>query len=174
MVFGLGILWPGLTAAGALSGLLVGLVFGMAKFIVGNVYQAPSCDAVDDRPAFAKMHFLYYGKDFLTQPGSQERGETLGTRLLLTEGSFVVKFYLFWKNPFELNHFADNFVSLSRILYFGCLYTVNGAFGVMERSVNRRKKIVFVTGGDSFSIALYQPKRDNIALTVYLKLFKYA
>ena len=84
MVFGLGILWPGLTAAGALSGLLVGFVLGMAKFIVGNVYQAPSCGAVDDRPAFAKMHFLYYGEDLLTQPRSQglsssllkERGET--------------------------------------------------------------------------------------------------
>ena len=84
MVFGLGILWPGLTAAGALSGLLVGFVLGMAKFIVGNVYQAPSCGAVDDRPAFAKMHFLYYGEDLLIQPRSQglfssllkERGET--------------------------------------------------------------------------------------------------
>ena len=57
----------------------------LAKFIVGNVYQAPSCGAADNRPAFTKMHFLYYGEDLLTQPCSQglsssclkERGETL-------------------------------------------------------------------------------------------------
>lgn len=60
MVFGLGILWPGLTSVGALSGLLIGFLLGMAKFIVGNVYQAPHCGQVDDRPAFAKMHFMYY------------------------------------------------------------------------------------------------------------------
>ena len=70
MVFGLGILWPGLTSVGALSGLLIGFLLGMAKFIVGNVYQAPHCGQVDDRPAFAKMHFMYYGEmchlNFLT------------------------------------------------------------------------------------------------------------
>ncbi|XP_015771796.1 PREDICTED: sodium/glucose cotransporter 2-like [Acropora digitifera] len=41
MVFVLGILWPGLTATGALAGLLVGFLLGMAKFIVGNVYADP-------------------------------------------------------------------------------------------------------------------------------------
>ncbi|XP_073228914.1 sodium/mannose cotransporter SLC5A10-like [Porites lutea] len=60
MVFGLGILWPGLTSAGALSGLVIGFILGMAKFIAGNVYPAPRCGAVDDRPGFAKMHFMYY------------------------------------------------------------------------------------------------------------------
>ena len=65
MVFGLGILWTGLTAAGALSGLLIGFLMGMAKFIVGNVYPAPPCGQVDDRPGFAKIHFMYYGKKLL-------------------------------------------------------------------------------------------------------------
>lgn len=60
MVFGLGILWTGLTAAGALSGLIIGFILGMAKFIVGNVYSSPECGKVDDRPGFAKMHFMYY------------------------------------------------------------------------------------------------------------------
>ena len=65
MVFGLGILWPGLTSAGALSGLVIGFILGMAKFIAGNVYPAPRCGAVDDRPGFAKMHFMYYGENLL-------------------------------------------------------------------------------------------------------------
>ena len=64
MVFGLGILWTGLTAAGALSGLIIGFILGMAKFIVGNVYPSPGCGSVDDRPGFAKMHFMYYGENF--------------------------------------------------------------------------------------------------------------
>ena len=63
MVFGLGILWTGLTAHGALAGLIIGFVMGMAKFIVGNVYPVPSCGEVDDRPGFAKMHFMFYGEE---------------------------------------------------------------------------------------------------------------
>lgn len=62
MVFGLGILWPGLTSAGALSGLIIGFLMGMAKFLAGNIWPAPHCGQVDDRPGFAKMHFMYYGK----------------------------------------------------------------------------------------------------------------
>ena len=65
MVFGLGILWTGLTSAGALSGLVIGFILGMAKFIAGNVYPAPRCGTVDDRPGFAKMHFMYYGENLL-------------------------------------------------------------------------------------------------------------
>ena len=64
MVFGLGILWTGLTAAGALSGLVIGFIMGMAKFIAGNVWTAPNCGSVDDRPGFAKMHFMFYGEKF--------------------------------------------------------------------------------------------------------------
>lgn len=60
MVFGLGILWTGLTSAGALSGLLIGFVLGMAKFIAGNVYTTPKCGEEDTRPGFAKMHFMFY------------------------------------------------------------------------------------------------------------------
>jgi len=33
---------------------------GMTKFIMGNVFPAPSCGSTDDRPGFAKMHFMYY------------------------------------------------------------------------------------------------------------------
>ena len=67
MVFGLGILWTGLTAAGALSGLVIGFIMGMAKFIAGNVWTVPSCGSVDDRPGFAKMHFMFYGEIILFQ-----------------------------------------------------------------------------------------------------------
>ena len=63
MVFGLGILWTGLTSAGALSGLLIGFVLGMAKFIAGNVYTTPKCGEEDTRPGFAKMHFMFYGEN---------------------------------------------------------------------------------------------------------------
>lgn len=62
MVFGLGILWTGLTPAGALSGLVIGFFLGMAKFIAGNVWPVPQCGNVDDRPGFAKMHFMFYGE----------------------------------------------------------------------------------------------------------------
>jgi len=64
MVFGLGILWTGLTSAGALSGLLIGFVLGMAKFIAGNVYKMPKCGDEDTRPGFAKMHFMFYGENW--------------------------------------------------------------------------------------------------------------
>ncbi|KAK2553959.1 Sodium/myo-inositol cotransporter 2 [Acropora cervicornis] len=69
MVFVLGILWPGLTATGALSGLLVGFLLGMAKFIVGNVYADPHCGEVDSRPGFAKMHFMYYAMVIFSTSG---------------------------------------------------------------------------------------------------------
>ena len=70
MVFVLGILWPGLTATGALAGLLVGFLLGMAKFIVGNVYADPHCGEVDSRPGFAKMHFMYYGEIYIYSTGT--------------------------------------------------------------------------------------------------------
>jgi Na+/proline symporter len=62
MTFGLGILWPGLTEAGALTGLLVGLFLGLLKFVFGNIYPPPDCGMLDDRPDFVKLHFLWYGK----------------------------------------------------------------------------------------------------------------
>lgn len=62
MVFGLGILWTGLTAAGALSGLVIGFLLGMAKFIAGNIWSDPKCGEEDTRPGFAKMHFMFYGE----------------------------------------------------------------------------------------------------------------
>lgn len=61
MVFGLGILWPRLSEAGALSGLLVGFMMGMFKFIFGNIYPPPECGQPDARPGFVKLHFMYYG-----------------------------------------------------------------------------------------------------------------
>ncbi|KAK3743610.1 hypothetical protein QZH41_002974, partial [Actinostola sp. cb2023] len=60
MVFSLGILWPRLTEAGALSGLLVGFLMGMLKFIFGNIYSLPDCGQPDNRPGFVKLHFMYY------------------------------------------------------------------------------------------------------------------
>ena len=62
MVFSLGIAWPGLTEAGALSGLLCGFVLGMTKFIMRKAYGTPHCGEEDNRPAFVKIHFMYYGK----------------------------------------------------------------------------------------------------------------
>ncbi|EDO46199.1 predicted protein [Nematostella vectensis] len=61
MVFTLCILWPGLSEVGALSGLIIGLVMGVVKFIVGNLFDPPECGKVDERPEFVKLHFLYYG-----------------------------------------------------------------------------------------------------------------
>ncbi|XP_032218833.1 sodium/glucose cotransporter 5 [Nematostella vectensis] len=60
MVFGLGILWPRLSEAGALSGLVVGFLMGMLKFILGNVYPPPDCGTLDVRPGLVKLHFMYY------------------------------------------------------------------------------------------------------------------
>lgn len=62
MAFALGILWPRLTEAGALSGLAAGFLLGIIKFILGNIFPAPSCGEGqdDDRPAFVKMHFMFY------------------------------------------------------------------------------------------------------------------
>ncbi|KXJ15910.1 sodium/glucose cotransporter 5 [Exaiptasia diaphana] len=60
MVFGLGILWPRLSEAGALSGLIVGFIMGMFKFIFGNIYPPPDCGQPDARPGFVKLHFMYY------------------------------------------------------------------------------------------------------------------
>ena len=62
MVFSLGILWTGLTEAGALSGLVIGFLLGMARFIAVTVYGTPRCSEEDTRPGFAKMHFMYFGK----------------------------------------------------------------------------------------------------------------
>ncbi|KAK3744169.1 hypothetical protein QZH41_018843, partial [Actinostola sp. cb2023] len=61
VTFGLGIMWPGLTEAAALTGLIVGLMMGVLKFIFGNVFPPPGCGTVDDRPAFVKLHFMWYG-----------------------------------------------------------------------------------------------------------------
>ena len=71
MTFALGILWPGLTEAGALSGLIVGFLLGILKFIMGNVYPTKHCGDVDDRPGFVKLHFMFYGeevKPFMVPP----------------------------------------------------------------------------------------------------------
>lgn len=57
-------LWPRLTEAGALSSMLFGLVLAIARLAADVAYPAPHCGNVDDRPAFAKLHFMYYGKIF--------------------------------------------------------------------------------------------------------------
>ena len=67
MTYLLGILWTGLTEFGALSGLAVGFLLGLIKFIMGNVFPQPHCGEIDDRPGFVKMHFMFYGKSFLNE-----------------------------------------------------------------------------------------------------------
>ena len=62
MVFSLGILWPRLTEAGALSGLLVGFLMGLLRFILDRIYRLPECGQTDTRPDFLKLHFMYYGE----------------------------------------------------------------------------------------------------------------
>ena len=62
MTFTLGMLWPGLTEVGALTGLGIGFLLGLMKFIMGNVYPDPSCGEPDNRPSYVKMHFMFYGK----------------------------------------------------------------------------------------------------------------
>ena len=68
MTFVLGILWPKLTEAGALSGLVVGFLLGILKFILGNIFPAPHCGEVDDRPGFVKLHFMFYGNNIVIFP----------------------------------------------------------------------------------------------------------
>jgi len=60
-VFLIGMLWPRLTEAGALSSMLFGLGLAIARLAADAAYPAPHCGNVDDRPAFAKLHFMYYG-----------------------------------------------------------------------------------------------------------------
>lgn len=45
-----------------LSGLVIGFLLGMAKFIAGNIWSDPKCGEEDTRPGFAKMHFMFYGE----------------------------------------------------------------------------------------------------------------
>ena len=42
--------------------MLVGGIFGLARFIVEYSYEKPTCESgVDNRPSFIKdIHFLYY------------------------------------------------------------------------------------------------------------------
>lgn len=61
-MFLLGILWTGLTETAAVTGLLVGFIMGIVKFIVENVFAPPDCGEKDIRPRFAKLHFMYYCK----------------------------------------------------------------------------------------------------------------
>ena len=61
-VFVLGLLWPRLTEAGALSSMAVGIILAGTRLIMDVLYPQPHCGEVDDRPGFVKMHFMYYGK----------------------------------------------------------------------------------------------------------------
>ena len=61
-VFLIGMTWPRLTEAGALSSMVIGLVLGGTRLIMDVVYPQPHCGEVDNRPGFVKLHFMYYGK----------------------------------------------------------------------------------------------------------------
>ena len=60
-VFLIGMLWPGLTEAGALSSMVLGLILGIVRLSLDVVYPQPHCGEIDDRPGFVKLHFMYYG-----------------------------------------------------------------------------------------------------------------
>ena len=60
-VFLIGMLWPRLTEKGALSSMIFGLILGLTRLIMDVVYPQPHCGAIDDRPGFVKLHFMYYG-----------------------------------------------------------------------------------------------------------------
>ena len=55
-----GMMWTGLTEAGALTTLLFGLVLGMVRITCDVIYEAPACGMPDTRPMFVKLHFMYY------------------------------------------------------------------------------------------------------------------
>ena len=63
--FLLGILWTKATEKGIGLGMIIGLLLGLARFIMDNIYKAPSCGDEDTRPYFVKMHFMYFGEKTL-------------------------------------------------------------------------------------------------------------
>ena len=44
------------------SGLVVGIILGMSRFIAEYVHPTPACNEIDNRPGFASMNFMYFGK----------------------------------------------------------------------------------------------------------------
>ena len=59
-IFIVGMLWPRLTEAGALSSVVVGLSLGLIRMILDVTHVRPSCGEMDTRPLFVRVHFLYY------------------------------------------------------------------------------------------------------------------
>ena len=59
-VFLVAMLWPKLTEAGALSSMLLGLLLAIIRLAVDIIYIPPKCGDVDNRPGFAKLHFMYF------------------------------------------------------------------------------------------------------------------
>ncbi len=42
--------------------MIIGVILGMSRFIAEYVHPTPACNEVDDRPLFASMNFMYFGK----------------------------------------------------------------------------------------------------------------
>ncbi|XP_057296485.1 sodium/mannose cotransporter SLC5A10-like [Hydractinia symbiolongicarpus] len=59
-VFLVGMLWPRLTEAGALTSMLFGLLLGIIRLSLDVAYPQPHCGQEDTRNAFVKLHFMYY------------------------------------------------------------------------------------------------------------------
>ena len=43
-------------------GLIAGFILGMARFIAEYVHPTPACNEIDNRPLFASMNFMYFGR----------------------------------------------------------------------------------------------------------------
>ncbi|XP_069840314.1 sodium/mannose cotransporter SLC5A10 isoform X3 [Dendropsophus ebraccatus] len=60
-VFALAVFWKRANEQGAFWGLMVGLVFGLARMILEFVYPIPRCGVHDERPSILKdVHYLHF------------------------------------------------------------------------------------------------------------------
>ena len=59
-VFLVGMLWPQLTEKGTLTSMLFGLFMACTRLGFDVAYPKPHCGTVDNKNAFAKLHFRYY------------------------------------------------------------------------------------------------------------------
>ncbi|XP_012560407.2 sodium/mannose cotransporter SLC5A10 isoform X1 [Hydra vulgaris] len=59
-VFLVGMLWARLTEAGALTSMVFGLLMGVTRLGMDVAFPQPHCGENDNRPAFVKLHFMFY------------------------------------------------------------------------------------------------------------------
>ncbi|CAB4010764.1 sodium glucose cotransporter 4 [Paramuricea clavata] len=60
-IFIVGLVWPRANEPGALGGFLIGLLLAAARFATEYIYASPACGEPDTRPAFASIHYMYFG-----------------------------------------------------------------------------------------------------------------